>query len=145
MSEGLTKEAIDRICDFTRDYKTIDAIKALRSVWPFGLKEAVDFLKQYRDDVAGLRNRLLQMADIKEGMVFENYFLKVEVKNPGDSFRSTNDFLMNVLFNTCPNQSKSFVERRTIFLDIAERFFAEASFEEMNELCAKLMDRIARK
>lgn len=137
MAEGLTKEAIDHICDLMELHKSIEAIKALRAAWPFGLKEAKDFLDQYRGDTNGLRNQLLQMANIKEGAVFENSYLRVELKKTGASFLETHRFLMEVLHRL--NLNRDGQETAEAFMEAAELLLAEASFDDINELCARLM------
>lgn len=140
MQNELNKEAIDRICDLMSLHRMIDAIKALRTVWPFGLREAKDFLDRYRDDVTGLRNQLYKMADLTDGMVFENAFLRIEVKGTDISFApflETHRFLMDVLSKIGFNPE--FQESHQAFMEAAELFLKMATFDEMNELCADLM------
>lgn len=143
MPEGLTKEAIDRICELMARNRMIEAIKALRMVWPFGLKEAKDFLDPFRDNPEDLRKKLMEMADIKEGAVFENHFLRIELKREDASFRNSHDFLMEVLDNLYPNPSLD--ESGAAFIHAARRFATKASFDEMNKLCGELMDMATRK
>lgn len=147
MPEGLTKEAIDHICDLMELHKIIEAIKALRMAWPFGLKDAKGFLDLYRTDpsrpdLIGLRQKLLSMANLTEFTVFENQFLRIEVKKTGASLPEAHRFLLEVLSSIYP--SADFKERRAAFLYTAEKILDGVSFDEMNELCASLMKRVAK-
>lgn len=139
MSEGLTKEAIDQICDLMELHRWIEAIKALRMAWPFGIKEAKDFLDPYSADVTALRNKLLQMADIKEGAIFENGYLRVEVKKTGASFLEAHRFLMEVLSKLDLRPDSQ--EVQDAIMEIAD-LFPGTSLEGINELCVRLTELV---
>lgn len=110
LSDKLTMEAIDEICDWAKADRTIDTIKAIRRVWPLSLRDAKEFYDRYRRDITGLRQALLDMAGLKEGMtfVFDNSSLRIELKdarllNGKGSFKETYGFLMDVLYKLYPN------------------------------------------
>lgn len=114
---ALTKETIDEICK-AAEYGLADAVKALRYAWPIGLKEAVTFMRIHQGK--GLRDALLDMANLKEGMVFENSFLRIEFKTADASFSEIRQFLIQALEAVYPN----------------------ATYKEIQEFCMHLISRL---
>ena len=99
---ALTKEVIDQICD-SAPRSLIDTVKQLRYAWPMGLKEATSFIRNHQASVDGLRKALYDLANLREGMVFENSVIRIELKTADASFQEIRLFLIQAMETMYPN------------------------------------------
>lgn len=135
---ALTREAIDRICEQAQ-YGLADTVKSLRYAWPMGLIEAVAFCRNYQGNVEGLRKALLDMANLKEGMVFENSAMRIELKAADVAFKEVQSFLIQVLGTMFPDLS--FKELQDFCMNIIWHLKGRPSAEELQELFASFSDK----
>lgn len=135
---NLTQETIDLICDYARQGNMIEAIKTLRYAWPIGLREARDFMQKYHGDVSGLRQALRQLANLKEGMVFENSYLRIELKAADATFEDIQPFLIQVLESLYPKMTTE--QMQQFFLKLIGRH-SRPSVEELQRFSEGLFDK----
>ena len=135
---ALTKESIDQIWEAAQ-YGVVDTVKQLRYSWPMGLKEAITFVRKYAGNVEGLRKALCEMANLKEGMVFENSFIRIEFKTADASFQEIRQFLLQALETAYPKLS--FEEVQEFCMQLIWQFKGRPTTEELQQLFANFSDR----